>query len=304
MSTAVLQKTFIWRRLHSLMGLWIVLFLFEHMLVNSQAALWLGDNGRGFVQMVEGIHNLPYLEAIEIFLLGVPIFIHLVWGVKYLWTAKFNSFPTDGSAPALTKYTRNHAYTWQRITSWIILFLLVFHIVKFRFLEYPHSAVVGNTPSYFVHITRDDGLQAVAKRLNVEIYDASRIAQSQADFNGRPVIEGLEHQQQSIWLSTLSAKKLHEDAVVAVSDSFGTATLLTVRDTFKNPIYVGMYTVFVLATCFHAFNGFWTFLITWGIILNMMSQRRMLKVAWGLMALVAFWGLAAVWGTYWLNLKN
>ncbi len=254
--------------------------------------------------MVEGIHNLPYLEAIEIFLLGVPLFIHLVWGVKYLWTAKFNSFPTDGSAPALTKYSRNHAYTWQRITSWIILFLLVFHIVKFRFIEYPHSAVIGDNESYFVHITRDDGLQAVAKRLDVELYDAPRIAQEQSDFAKLPKTDDLDYRQKSDWLSTLTAKKLHEDGLVAVSDSFGTATLLTVRDTFKNPIYVGIYTVFVLATCYHAFNGFWTFLITWGVILSMLSQRRMMKVAWCLMALVAFWGLAAVWGTYWLNLKN
>ena len=48
-ATAVIPRAFIWRRLHSLMGLWLVLFLGEHLLTNSQAALWLGDNGKGFV---------------------------------------------------------------------------------------------------------------------------------------------------------------------------------------------------------------------------------------------------------------
>lgn len=303
MSTAVLEKTFVWRRLHSLMGLWLVLFLFEHLLVNSQAALWLGDNGRMFVQMVEGIHNLPYLEAIEIFLLGFPILFHGILGVKYLFTAKFNSGRTDGSAPSL-RLGRNRAYTWQRITSWILLFLLVFHIVKFRFIEYPHTAMVSGKQSYFVNISLDEGLPSVAKKLGAEIYDPARIAKEKATFAERKVEDTTEYQQQKAWVATLSEKKLDENDVVAVAESFGTASLLTVRDTFKNPYYVALYTIFVLAACFHAFNGFWTFLITWGVVLSMIAQRRMTKVAWGLMALVAFWGLAAVWGTYWINLKT
>jgi len=101
----------------------------------------------------------------------------------------------------------------------------------------------------------------------------------------------------------LKSWHIHGNEVIAETKSFGTATLLTVRDTFKNPAYIVIYTVFVLATCFHAFNGFWTFLITWGWILSYLSQKRMVKVAWAIMALVAFLGLAAVWGTYW-NLRS
>ncbi|HEY5235777.1 MAG TPA: succinate dehydrogenase, partial [Rhabdochlamydiaceae bacterium] len=96
MTSQVIPRAFIWRRIHSLMGLWLVLFLFEHLLVNSQAALLLGNNARGFVDGVNAIHNLPYLPIIEIFLLGFPIAIHGVLGVKYLFTAKFNSGGSDG----------------------------------------------------------------------------------------------------------------------------------------------------------------------------------------------------------------
>src|SRR4026207_984938 len=113
-SNKKLPSAFIWRRLHSLMGLWLVLFLMEHLFVNSQAALLLGENGKGFVRAVNAIHNLPYLQAIEVTLLGVPILIHLIWGIKYLLTSKSNSGKTDGSSPSLSKYARNHAYTWQR----------------------------------------------------------------------------------------------------------------------------------------------------------------------------------------------
>jgi succinate dehydrogenase / fumarate reductase cytochrome b subunit len=78
--------------------------------------------------------------------------------------------------------------------------------------------------------------------------------------------------------------------VIAVTDNFGTASLLVVRDTFKSPLYVGLYTIFVLAACFHAFNGLWTFLITWGIVLRMSAQKATVKMAVALMLLVTFLG--------------
>ena len=93
------SQEFVWKRLHSLMGLWLVLFLIEHLFVNSQAALLLGGNGKSFVDAVNAIHNLPYLPAIEIGLLGIPILIHMVWGIKILFTSKSNVSSSDGSKP-------------------------------------------------------------------------------------------------------------------------------------------------------------------------------------------------------------
>lgn len=267
-----LPKAFIWRRLHSLMGLWFVLFLIEHLLTNSQAALLLGENGQGFVRAVNFIHNLPYLQAIEIFLLGVPIAVHAILGIRYLFTAKFNSFPTDGSRPHLN-YARNHAYTWQRITSWILLVLLCVHVVKFRFVEYPES--VGEEPNvtYFVKVTRDPGLYSLSEKLGFNLYDEQHM-------------------------------HLKPGQIVAATSSFGTASLLTVRDTFKSPYWAALYTVFVLSACFHAFNGLWTFMLSWGWIIKVSAQRKGKRFCLGLMALITFFGLAAVWGTYFFNLRS
>ncbi len=266
MHTQTLPQAFIWRRLHSLMGLWLVLFLMEHLLTNSQAALLLSENGQGFVRMVNGLHNLPYLKAIEITLLGVPIAIHLFWGVRYLFTGKFNSMRSDGSKPHLN-YGRNHAYTWQRITSWILLFLLLMHIVKFRFLEYPYEV---NQNTFYVKVYNDASLPGLADRLNVTLHDS--------DPYGKVAVK--------------------ENEVIAVAQSFGAASLLVVRDTFKSPFWVAVYTVFVLSACFHAFNGLWTFMLTWGWVLNVAAQKKALKFSIGLMLLVGFLGLAAIWGSY------
>lgn len=257
----LIPKAFIWRRIHSLTGLWFTLFLIEHLFVNSQAALLIGDDGNGFVRAVNAIRDLPFLPIIEIFLLGVPFLIHAIWGIKYLFTGEMNSFSTDGTTPSLPQYPRNHTYTWQRITSWILLAGIIAHVIHMRFIEYPQES----NKVYSIEITPDKGLETLSKRLGFQ-YEGS------------------------------------EDKVIAHTNNFGTAELLMVRNTFKSPLMIFLYTILVLAACFHGFNGLWTFMIKWGITLTARSQQLMRRIAVFLMCLISLLGLAAIWGTYWINL--
>lgn len=250
------------------MGLWLVIFLMEHLLVNSQAALFFGDDGSGFISSVQKIKDLPYLPVIELGLLGFPIAIHLIWGIEYLRTGKINSYKSDGTTPSLPEYSRNQAYTWQRITSYILLFALIGHIVHMRFIEYPDTHTVEGHHTYKVRVTHDEGLADVAKRLDVRLEN-----------------DGANN-------------------YVAISPNFGTAELMMVRETFKMPIMIALYTVFVLAACYHGFNGLWTFLITWGICLTERSQMIARRLATTLLVLISSLGLAAIWLTYWINLKQ
>jgi succinate dehydrogenase / fumarate reductase, cytochrome b subunit len=171
-----IPRAFILRRVHSLLGLWLVVYLFEHLLVNSQVALFSDDQGSGFVAMVNRIHALPYLHVIEILFLGVPFFMHGVWGIIYLFTSKHNSLPTDGTAPQLTQYPRNHAYSWQRYTSWILLVGIFVHVVHMRFQEYPTLIFQWGEKEYMMPLKMDRGLYAVANILGVVIYDPAEIA--------------------------------------------------------------------------------------------------------------------------------
>lgn len=320
-----LPKPFIWRRLHSLMGLWFVLFLMEHLLTNSQAALWVGESGQGFVRAVNFIHNLPYLQVIEIVLLGVPIGLHAVLGIRYLFTSKFNSFPSDGSRPHLN-YARNHAYTWQRITSWILLVLLAVHVVKFRFLEYPGVVNEDANPTYYVKVSMDTGLYTVAQRLGVHLYDQTGIEnlkqqpqrgllstaeqlqtqESQVfDANEQDILQtAQQYQHDKNLVDALSKQQIKPGQVIAATSQFSAASLLTVRDTFKSPYWAVLYTVFVLCACFHAFNGLWTFMLTWGWIIKVAAQRKGKRFCLGLMFIMTFLGLVAVWGSYFINLKS
>ncbi len=106
----------------------------------------------------------------------------------------------------------------------------------------------------------------------------------------------LYYQQEQQWIEALEKRSLGPDQLVAVSKSYGMSELLMVRETFKMPIMIMLYTVLVISACFHAFNGLWTFFITWGATLSVKSQRMMRTISTVLMFLVAFLGLACYLG--------
>ena len=219
------------------MGFWLIIYLFEHLLVNSQAALWIGDDGHGFVRFVNSLESLPFLPVIETLLIGLPLAVHMAWGVQRLFQSKINCMHSDGSKPSLP-YGRNRAYTWQRWTSWILLFGVVAHVIQMRFVERPQEMSVSGKVVWAVQVRFDPGLISLSKRLGVEIqplYGESQIFKA-------------------------------GDSITALAPDMGTAFLLVVRDAFKSPLQSILYSIFVLAAAFHAFNGFWTFLITWGAL--------------------------------------
>lgn len=327
---------FIWARIHSLLGLGIVIFLVEHLLTNSQAALWIGQDGIGFIRMVNWLHSLPYLHVLEISLLGVPILFHAGLGIRYAIMGRMNSFGSDRKKPILS-YGRNHAYSWQRLTSWVLLIGIILHVINFRFLHYPIEAKDNRSSFYLTRISMDKGLYTLSDRLNVRLFNHDAIANeknslaamaskmSLVDQKLKEVNSQSNHMDSSIayepeaasiydslqrfeekkmWVTALEQRALSQNEVIAVCDTFGTATLLNVRDTFKDPIKGVLYTIFVLAAVFHGFNGLWTFLITWGAILKMGTQRMFTRICLVIMLLFGFLGLAAIWGSYWINLRS
>jgi succinate dehydrogenase / fumarate reductase cytochrome b subunit len=330
--TSRVPREFVWRRLHSLMGLWFLIFLAEHLFTNSQVALFFGSDAPWFVHSVNFLHNLPYLSVIECVLLGVPILYHAVWGIAYMFSSKPNSVGMGGNNPKL-KYARNHAYTWQRASSWIILVGIILHVVQMRILDYPYKFCFGQKTQYYLPLKVDAGIYPVADRLDVKLYDAHEIDREKEQFavlehriaivhdrllemkqetalenpgysseidSIYQTLQGYEQQKEHI--RGLESRKIKSGYVMAVCKDFGSLELLGVREAFQSILMCILYTVFVLASVFHGFNGLWTFLITWGLILSKKSQSAMSHFCTGLMFFVGFLGLMAIWGTYFLNL--
>lgn len=325
--TSRLPSAFFYRKLHSFLGIFLVLYLIFHLLTNSQAALMFGDDAAGFIHDVNFIHSLPYLIVIEIFLLGVPFLIHMIWGVRYLLYAAPNSWRGDGTVPSLPEYGRNKAYTWQRITSWILLFAIIGHVVHMRILNYPTYAKIGEHHYYMNRFDIDSGIYTLAARLGVTLYDRSLVNQDhrlleqgilpphllksdqgvevgQPPTNVREALVAQQKVQARAWLKALEERPLGPGQVMGISSDIGSVMLLMVREVFRDPTMMILYTIFVLAACFHAFNGLWTSLIVWGVTLSTRSMKQALVATKILMVLVAFLGLISIWGTYWLNLKT
>lgn len=118
------RNHFLIRRLHSLSGIVpIGAFLVNHLLTNSTA--FLGDDAEHFDQHVKWIHDLPWLLAIEILFIFVPLAFHAIYGVVIAIQGRTNvtAYP----------YMDNWRYTLQRVTAWITLVFVVVHLLHFRF---------------------------------------------------------------------------------------------------------------------------------------------------------------------------
>ena len=248
MNQIVIPKAFALRRLHSLTGLGITLYLIEHLFVNSQAPF---SNGSDFINSVNGIQALPYLRIIEVSLIGIPLLFHAIYGLIYARQAAYDSMRTDGSTPALPQYARNQAFTWQRLTSYILLVGILLHVYHMRFANYPEE----EANAFYV-----------------------------------PVSHTVDTQHLDVQLETRNGEH------VAKTKDFGTAELIVVRETFKSPFMMGLYTLLVLAACFHGFNGLWTFCLSWGVIVSERAQKITLRICYGLMFLITLCGLIAIYG--------
>jgi len=114
------RNQFLIRRLHSLSGLIPVgAYMCIHLLTNASVL----DGTRTFQRAVDQIHllgsALPLVEWTFIFL---PLIFHAVVGVVIIRSGEFNSshYP----------YTSNIRYVLQRVTAWIALFFIFYHVFQ------------------------------------------------------------------------------------------------------------------------------------------------------------------------------
>ncbi|MHC4839970.1 MAG: succinate dehydrogenase/fumarate reductase transmembrane subunit [Planctomycetota bacterium] len=116
------KRHFYLRRLHSLSGVIPVgLFLIQHIYGNAMA-MWGRET---YDEHVHFLLNQPLLPVLEIGLIAIPIAFHALLGVYFMADMRAN--------PGRYSYARNWLYTAQRITAWITLVYVVFHVTQTRF---------------------------------------------------------------------------------------------------------------------------------------------------------------------------
>jgi succinate dehydrogenase / fumarate reductase cytochrome b subunit len=126
---------FLLRRLHSLSGVVpIGVFLFPHLTTNS-SIVWgdyLGHTPYGpgtggvytFQHEVDFIHSLPALVLIEVGLIWLPLLYHAALGVVFARTGRTNV--------SHYRYGGNWRYSLQRLTGYIALVFIFFHLSSLR----------------------------------------------------------------------------------------------------------------------------------------------------------------------------
>jgi succinate dehydrogenase / fumarate reductase cytochrome b subunit len=126
--------SFLLRRLHSLTGLVPVgLFLIEHFISNGFAV----NGPAAYTKQVEFLTSFPFVVALELFGIWLPILFHSVYGF-YIW---FRGESNVGEYP----WTGNWMYAAQRWTGAIAFFYMGWHTWHIRFtgvhiLSHPASA--------------------------------------------------------------------------------------------------------------------------------------------------------------------
>ncbi len=296
-----------------------MLYLCEHLFTNSQATLFLGDDGKGFIEAVNWIHTLPYLQVIELAFIGLPLALHVWLGFERIWMARINSIPTDGSHVQLP-YWKNIAYTWQRVTSILLIVAIGLHVYYMRFYKVPTEVSSGVFSEHLVKVSLDPGLYTLAPRLDFALFDRANIDKAAEDLRRKePFIMPPPEQYNKEYAEKVKADekvllqknivaKMQElkpglGELVAMSDNFGTAVLLMLRETYKSVYLCILYSIFVLLAAFHGCNGLWTCAITWGVAASQRGQRIVRIFSNALMCLLIFLGLACIWGVYWINLR-
>lgn len=318
-----LGREFISRRLQSFAGFFFLLFLIEHLFTNSQATIALGDDGKGFIDTVNWIHSLPYLHVLEILFIALPLLVHVWWGVERIVMAKLNSGSSDGDTCSLP-YTRNIAFTWQRITAVLLIIAIGLHVLYMRFLKEPDAVPFGVFHEYFVKLSVDPGLYTVAPRLNLILFDKNMIEQAEQKLQAKPPSrppqqvfeqpsfneqlakavkdeEGIELERR--FVAHMLQMEPSQNEVVAMVDNVGAAFLMVLRDSYKSITLCVAYSIFVGLASYHGANGLWTFAITWGISLSERSRNLIRVLSNLLMWILIFFGLACIWGVYWINLR-
>lgn len=120
------RAPFLLRRLHSLTGILFGMYVLLHLSVNAtlvEGARYAGEPTI-YQQQVNTIHSLPFLNAISLGLLILPLAYHTVWGVYVM----IHGRPNVGDYG----YGRNWLYLWQRITALVLILFIAFHYLAFK----------------------------------------------------------------------------------------------------------------------------------------------------------------------------
>ena len=125
------KNYFLIRRLHSLSGLVpLGVFVVFHLGANSLILVPTDPPGEMFQKGVDGIHWLgPLVYPVEIIGIFIPLAFHTVVGIMIAFSGRMNS--------QTYRYGGNIRYTLQRVSAFVVLIFIVYHLYHMHWLGKP-----------------------------------------------------------------------------------------------------------------------------------------------------------------------
>lgn len=115
------HREYFYRRLHSLLGVVpIGIFVVQHLIVNH----FVVYGEESFNKAAGFMGSLPFVLALEIIVIYLPILFHAILGVYIVFTARNN--------PRQYGFFRNWMFLLQRITGVITLIFIAWHVWQTR----------------------------------------------------------------------------------------------------------------------------------------------------------------------------
>lgn len=115
--------SFLWRRLHSLSGIFPVgFYLVEHFVSNAFAT----RGPDAYNKQVTFLTGLPFVFLLELLFIYIPILYHSLYGF-YIW------YRGDTNVGPAYPWTGNWLYTAQRWTGGITFAYMLYHTIDMRF---------------------------------------------------------------------------------------------------------------------------------------------------------------------------
>jgi succinate dehydrogenase / fumarate reductase cytochrome b subunit len=128
-------RSFLWRRLHSLSGIFPVgAFLLEHFISNAFAS----NGPHAYADEVKFLTGIPFLIWVECLFIYIPILYHALYGF-YIW---YRGESNVGDYP----FIGNWGYAVQRWTGAIAFIYMVWHTSTMRWMG---VHIVGNAGAAF-----------------------------------------------------------------------------------------------------------------------------------------------------------
>ena len=124
------ERNFWLHRLHSLAGIIPIGGFVAFHLYENYAALRGAEH---YNEVARKLQVMPFSLALEIAVIGVPIFFHGIYGL----------FITATAAPNQKSYVRNWMYNLQRVSGVILFAYILFHLWTTRFVNVTHHEDVN-----------------------------------------------------------------------------------------------------------------------------------------------------------------